>query len=1150
MLDCHDAKHSSHNRAQGGGVNPPLHYAIPGIALVLALIGWISGVTLVVHSQAGTERSQRTLTLEDRVGYQRAIEAVYWQHRIWPTENRQAKPTLDEVMPPSAIQAKVEDYLRKSQALEAYWQRPITGKQLQAEMDRMARQTKQPGILQGLWAALGNDPYVIAECLARPSLANRLIRNWYAHDERYHGELKRRAEADLQAYGTVSQMREMSGEYREVEWTKTLNSQPFSQSESVAVRPGEKTNTVALNSNEWKTKVRELAALFSRGKEMAVQPDVAAGLSHQAILDPGAIGEVPSGEVDFLPVGELSGLQEDEEQFYVTAVLDKGNRQVRVAMVEWKKQPFENWWKGAASQGQIEEPSYPYRLPAIASESGACVDDTWQPTLAPAISARTQHTAVWTGSEMIVWGGHDSFSSAGTGVNTGGRYNPATDSWTATSTNNAPIGRIYHTAVWTGSQMIVWGGLGYDPFLTNLNTGGRYNPATDSWTATNTVNAPTAPSGHTAVWTGSQMIVWGGSFPANTGGRYNPATDSWTATSTNNAPSARDGHTAVWAGSQMIIWGGGTGLPFNNTGGRYNPATDSWTATNTVNAPTARSGHTAVWTGSQMIVWGGESSQAQAPLLTTTGGRYDPATDTWIATATGTNNVPDRRAGHTAVWTGSEMIVWGGMGYNPFVALTDLNTGGRYDPATDSWSATNTVNAPTARSGHTAVWTGSQMIVWGGGESGVVGTGGRYDPATDSWSATSASNAPFVRSGHTAVWTGSQMIVWGGAYPGSPPTNTGGRYDPATDSWSATSTSNAPSARDGHTAVWTGSQMIVWGGGDGGVVGTGGRYDPATDSWSTTSTSNGPTGRIFHTAVWTGSQMIIWGGSYLNTGGRYNPATDSWTATSTNNAPTRRIFHTAVWTGSQMIIWGGADEGPIALNTGGRYNPATDTWTATATGTKNVPDLRFGHTAVSAGSELIIWGGVDNNSLRINTGGRYCASATIVPDFSISASPSTATVTAGQSSTYTLTITPLGGFSGTVSLSCSGAPQGSPCSVPPSVTLDGTHAATATATVTTTARSKVARRLSPPDVWPLTNLGLTWLLVLLAIAILIRSGMSNVRRSRAHVGFGVAMFLIVLLLLGCASGHGAGTPPGTYTITFPATAGQLSHTASATLTVN
>ena len=46
--------------------------------------------------------------------------------------------------------------------------------QLQAEMDRMAKHTKQPEVLRELFEALGNDPFVIAECLARPVLTERL----------------------------------------------------------------------------------------------------------------------------------------------------------------------------------------------------------------------------------------------------------------------------------------------------------------------------------------------------------------------------------------------------------------------------------------------------------------------------------------------------------------------------------------------------------------------------------------------------------------------------------------------------------------------------------------------------------------------------------------------------------------------------------------------------------------------------------------------------------------------------------------------------------------------------------------------------------------------------------------------------------------
>ena len=79
-------------------------------------------------------------------------------------------------MSQAQIEKKVADYLRKSQALEDYWRRPITAEQLQAEMDRMAQHTKQPEVLRELFVALGNDPFVIAECLARPMLAGRLTR--------------------------------------------------------------------------------------------------------------------------------------------------------------------------------------------------------------------------------------------------------------------------------------------------------------------------------------------------------------------------------------------------------------------------------------------------------------------------------------------------------------------------------------------------------------------------------------------------------------------------------------------------------------------------------------------------------------------------------------------------------------------------------------------------------------------------------------------------------------------------------------------------------------------------------------------------------------------------------------------------------------
>src|SRR5439155_25291225 len=119
--------------------------------------------------QQPTNQSEaRVFSFAERVAYQRIIEEVYWRHRIWPKENPNPKPALDAVMSQARLENKVRGYLHDSLVLENYWQKPITAEQLQAEMDRMARDTKQPEVLQELFEALGNDPAVIAECLARP----------------------------------------------------------------------------------------------------------------------------------------------------------------------------------------------------------------------------------------------------------------------------------------------------------------------------------------------------------------------------------------------------------------------------------------------------------------------------------------------------------------------------------------------------------------------------------------------------------------------------------------------------------------------------------------------------------------------------------------------------------------------------------------------------------------------------------------------------------------------------------------------------------------------------------------------------------------------------------------------------------------------
>src|SRR5437867_12292279 len=97
----------------------------------------VSASTIPFALGSWPAHAQRTLTFAERVAYQRAIEEVYWRHRIWPKENPSPKPSLDAAMSQAQLESKVADYLRKSQALEGFWQRPITAEQLQAEVDRL-----------------------------------------------------------------------------------------------------------------------------------------------------------------------------------------------------------------------------------------------------------------------------------------------------------------------------------------------------------------------------------------------------------------------------------------------------------------------------------------------------------------------------------------------------------------------------------------------------------------------------------------------------------------------------------------------------------------------------------------------------------------------------------------------------------------------------------------------------------------------------------------------------------------------------------------------------------------------------------------------------------------------------------------------------
>ena len=688
-----------------------------------------------------------------------------------------------------------------------------------------------------------------------------------------------------------------------------------------------------------------------------------------------------------------------------TRTLRVGGGEAVLETVLVRKHDFTSWFaarRAAYGQAELEAEaaavdSLPGPAPAVAA-AAAGFYDTWdnQFRIAQAPYRRANHKSVWTGTEMIIWGG--SSAAASTYFPTdGARYNPTTDTWTAMSDVNAPAGVLNGTAVWTGTEMIVWGG---DSGLsTQLNTGGRYNPTTDTWTPTSTTGAvPTGRVYHSAVWTGSEMIVWGGATLSgftNTGGRYNPSTDSWIATSTGlNVPVVRDYQSAVWTGSYMVIWGGySSSLVTINTGGRYDPLTDTWLATSVgAGVPSARMHHTAIWSGNAMIVWGG-STTTSFTGTTNTGSRYNPTANTWAVTSTGVN-VPAVRAGHVALWTGTEMIVWGGHNTNSF---DFLNSGGRYNPASDSWTGTPVSAAtPVARAEFTGVWSGTELIVWGGNAMNAVeGSGGRLNLTSGIWTptATSGPTVPSGRQGAGAVFAGVELFVWGGyTYNGSVYTylNTGARYRPVTNAWTTMSTgANVPTARGQHTVAYVTTSpayLLVYGGTDAAALSANhSRYNPTTDSWlNITQGANFPGARVRHVGLSTGSRLFVWGGdscfgncgTFLNTGAYYNAAADSWGAIPTANAPSGRRRATGAWSGSEVVVWGGQLQTGLYTNTGAHYDPGGNSWVA-ATGTTLAPSLRQNAIAVVDRTTLptimYLLGG-DNGS-PITSGGRYDVAA-------------------------------------------------------------------------------------------------------------------------------------------------------------------------------
>ena len=397
---------------------------------------------------------------------------------------------------------------------------------------------------------------------------------------------------------------------------------------------------------------------------------------------------------------------------------------------------------GRATSPYVANPVPATPIAPVASVTAAeLAKGHWSELPAAPIGARTGASVVWTGTELLAWGGL-SVAEPAVAHADGAAYNPQTGGWRMLPT--APLSpRFEQASAWDGTEMLVWGGYDGQPKATDrvANDGAAYDPTTNRWRP-----LPAAPlsarAGAIAVWTRSTMVVLGGfgdgsgQVPRD-GAAYNPATDRWTPIP---APTPPGQHSLIWAsavqaGSELLAFSDwATSTPCGagcteGTGGTdvyvYDVQTNGWRLIPAANG--ALSGADLVfWTGGVVIARGGDwCGGCAGPAQPERSAAYDPARNTW------TQLPPDPVAwGHPAsAWTGAALFSFNSASQGlagPSTRPLKPGDATAYDPNA-GW-----VQLPSAPPGcggfesPAPIWTGQQvLVVCGSGSTGLAFIPGR-----------------------------------------------------------------------------------------------------------------------------------------------------------------------------------------------------------------------------------------------------------------------------------------------------------------------------------------------------------------------------------------------------------------------------------------
>jgi len=335
----------------------------------------------------------------------------------------------------------------------------------------------------------------------------------------------------------------------------------------------------------------------------------------------------------------------------------------------------------------------------------------------------------------------------------GGETTGASPSWRPLP--RSPIaGRIAASAVWTGKEVIVWGGVSAGQ---PRSDGAAYNPASRTWRRI--ARSPAGvigDGGRAAAWTGKGMVVWAGNSPDGPAGGavYDPRTDTWRRLP-NSPLGSRENYVSAWTGKELLIFGGNRGDTLATpSAAAVNPRTGSWRVLKALAAVKGLIANGAVWNGREAFVSG--TVRRYPTVIRPIFFAFDPATGTLrrISLAKAPVDTEERGQLNPIAWTGTEVVF--SSSADPLFASTSIVL---YNPTTGAWKKPGAAPCTLPTKGYTQIaWIGDRLVV-------PCGTNGLqiYNPRTDGWRTLQPGPSPLNSRGWSAiVWTGRSLIVWSG----------------------------------------------------------------------------------------------------------------------------------------------------------------------------------------------------------------------------------------------------------------------------------------------------------------------------------------------------------------------------------------------------